>query len=181
MMRRSLLCSFFSKLNISRRLMTTNTPSTNDFVLAHEISDKGVLTLNRPKALNATNLVMLETLLANIQKWSNQKSLIIVKNVGKGFSAGGDLRSIVESDANYGRIVFRTEYIMNHTIANLKTPYVALINGITMGGGVGISVHGKYCVATENTTVAMPESAVGKLNIQIIINKEINTKEIILL
>lgn len=178
MLRKSLLRPLFSKLDCnSMRLMTTttNTLAANDLVLAHEINDKGVLTINRPKALNATNLAMLEKLLVNIQKWNNQKSLIIVKNVGKGFSAGGDLRSIVESDTNYGRIVFRTEYIMNHTIANLNTPYVALINGITMGGGVGISLYGKYCIATENTLVAMPESAAGNFYI----NRKINIERII--
>lgn len=139
----------------------------NNFVIAEEVGDKGIITMNRPKAMNATNLEMLQKLLTTIQKWSNIKSLIIVKGVpGKAFSAGGDLRSIVANKENpsYGKGVWKTEYEMNHTIANLETPYVAFIDGATMGGGVGISVYAKYCIATENTLFAMPESTVGNRN-----------------
>lgn len=162
MIRKSSLWPVFSQPRSNSRLMTTATKTpTDDFVLAQEIGDKGVLTLNRPKTLNATNLDMLEKLSTNIHKWNGTKSLIIVKNVGKGFSAGGDLRSLIESDASYGRNVFRTEYVMNATIPKLKTPYISIIDGLTMGGGVGISLHGKYCIATENTLVGMPESAAG--------------------
>lgn len=142
-------------LNITRSL-------SNEFVRVDEVGDKGVLTLNRPKALNATNLDMLETLSKNIKKWNNTKSMIIVKGVaGKAFSAGGDLRSLVESSSDVGRNIFRTEYEMNYIIANLETPYIAFIDGVTIGGGVGISIYADYCIATENTVFAMPESAVG--------------------
>lgn len=105
----------------------------NNFVLADEVGDKGVLKMNRPQAFNATNLDMLEKLLTTIQKWSDTKSLIIVKGVpGKAFSAGGDLRAVVanKDNPNYGRGIWRTEYVMNHTVANLKIPYVALIDGV---------------------------------------------------
>lgn len=90
--------------------------------------------------------------------------MIIVKGAGgKAFCAGGDVRTIVEADTpDVGRKFFGTEYVMNHTIGNLKIPYVALIDGITMGGGVGISVHGRYRVATEKTLFAMPETAIGQ-------------------
>lgn len=136
----------------------------NQFIVAEEVGDKGILTINRPKAFNATDLGMLETLLKTMQKWNDTKSLIIVKGVpGKCFSAGGDLRSIVanKDNPNYGKALWKTEYVMNYTVANFKIPYVAFIDGVTMGGGVGISVHGKYCIATENTIFAMPESSVG--------------------
>ncbi|XP_031627285.1 3-hydroxyisobutyryl-CoA hydrolase, mitochondrial-like [Contarinia nasturtii] len=141
--------------NITRSL-------SNDYVRVDEVGDKGILMLNRGNAMNATNLDMLETLSTNIKNWSNQKSLIIVKGVaGKAFSAGGDLRSLVESSSDVRRKIFRTEYEMNHVIANLETPYIAFIDGVTMGGGVGISIYADYCIATENTLFGMPESSVG--------------------
>lgn len=140
----------------------TGLPST-DLVLCEEINGKGIAMLNRPKALNAGNLEMVEKLAAAINKWQNTMSLIIVKGAGeKAFCAGGDVRTIVEADTpEVGCKFFRTEYTMNHMIGSLKIPYVALIDGITMGGGVGISVHGKYRVATEKTLFAMPETAIG--------------------
>lgn len=155
------LCSTLRK---NTRLIASD---VNNFVVAEEVNDKGILTMNRPKAMNATNLEMLQKLLATIQKWSNTKSLIIIKGVpGKTFSAGGDLRAIVANKDNpsYGKGVWKTVNVMNHTIANLKIPYVAFIDGATMGGGVGISVYAKYCIATENTLFAMPESNVGNKN-----------------
>lgn len=88
--------------------------------------------------------------------------MVIVKGAGaKAFCAGGDVRSLVEQPPSYGEEFFRTEYSLNHLIGTYKIPYVALIDGITMGGGVGISVHGKYRVATEKTMFAMPETSIG--------------------
>lgn len=153
-----------STLRKNTRLIASE---ANNFVIAEDVGDKGILTMNRPKAMNATNLEMLLKLLTTIQKWSNTKSLIIVKGVpGRAFSAGGDLRAIVANKDNpsYGKGVWKTEFVMNHTVANLKIPYVAFIDGATMGGGVGISVYTKYCIATENTLFAMPESTVGNRN-----------------
>ncbi|XP_055304741.1 3-hydroxyisobutyryl-CoA hydrolase, mitochondrial-like [Sitodiplosis mosellana] len=148
-------------LRISTRFKATE---ANNYVVAKEVGDKGILTLNRPNALNAINIDMLKILAATIQKWSDTKSLIIVKGLpGIAFSAGGDLIGfdVNKDNPNYGREVWQTELVMNHTIANMKIPYVALIDGVTMGGGVGISVYAKYCIATENTLFAMPESAIG--------------------
>lgn len=135
-----------------------------DLVLAEEVGDKGILTLNRPKALNAINYEMVHKLTRVLDKWHNTKSLIIVKGTGgKAFCAGGDVRTIVEADTpEVGKTFFGTEYVMNHTIGNLQIPYVAFIDGITMGGGVGISVHGRYRIATEKTLFAMPETAIGE-------------------
>lgn len=143
-------------------MATIAQPSTN-LVLSEEINDKGVLTLNRPKALNAVNYEMVEKVHFQLSQWQKTKSLILIKGAGeKSFCAGGDVRSIVEAnDPSLGRNFFRTEYITNHMIGTLKIPYVALIDGITMGGGVGMSVHGKYRVATEKTLFAMPETAIG--------------------
>lgn len=151
-----------SPLKSLRQMATIAQPSTS-LVLSEEINDKGVLTLNRPKALNAVNSEMVEMVHAQLSQWQKTKSLILIKGAGeKSFCAGGDVRSIVEAgDPSVGRNFFRTEYITNHMIGTLKIPYVALIDGITMGGGVGMSVHGKYRVATEKTLFAMPETAIG--------------------
>lgn len=140
------------------------TATDSDFVLVEEIGDKGILTLNRPKALNACNHEMVHKIGTYIQKWHNTKSLILIKGTGeKAFCAGGDVRTIVEADTSeVGKKFFGTEYVMNFMIGSLTIPYVALIDGITMGGGVGLSVHGKYRIATERTMFAMPETAIGE-------------------
>ena len=79
----------------------------------------------------------------------------------KSFCAGGDVISLVTKSPLAAEEFFRTEYTLNHLIGTYSIPYVAFISGITMGGGVGISVHGKYRVATEKTLFAMPETAIG--------------------
>lgn len=153
-------CAF--RQNIRFMASAADLPQT-DLVLAEEINDKGLLIMNRPKALNAANYEMVDKFSAAMHKWSKTKSLIIVKgNGGKAFCAGGDVRSIVEAKTpEVGQKFFKREYTMNHLIGTLTIPYVALIDGITMGGGVGISVHGRYRVATEKTLFAMPETAIG--------------------
>lgn len=155
--------------NNTRMMASTAGLPASDLVLAEEVGDKGILTLNRPKALNAANFEMVNKFAAAIDKWHNTKSMIIVKGAGgKAFCAGGDVRTIVEADSpDVGRKFFGTEYVMNHMIGNLKIPYVALIDGITMGGGVGISVHGRYRVATEKTLFAMPETAIGEFSMNL--------------
>lgn len=108
----------------------------NNFVLVDEVGDKGILTLNRPEAFNATNLEMLEKLLTTMQKWSDSKSLIIVKGVpDKAFSAGGDLREVVANKDNpsFGKVFWKTENIMNYMVGNIKIPYIAFIDGAIDG------------------------------------------------
>lgn len=87
---------------------------------------------------------------------------MIIKGAGeKSFCAGGDVRTVVEGTVSAGKEFFRNEYRNNELIGNYKKPYIAIIDGITMGGGVGLSVHGKYRIATERTLFAMPETAIG--------------------
>lgn len=156
----------FALANNFRTMSTATGLPPTDFVLCEEINGKGIATLNRPKVLNAGNFEMVEKMLAALTKWQNTMSLVIVKGAGeKAFCAGGDVRSIVEAGTpDVGKKFFGTEYTMNYMIGNLKIPYIALIDGITMGGGVGLSVHGKYRIATERTLFAMPETAIGELN-----------------
>uniref|UniRef100_A0A8C7FKL9 3-hydroxyisobutyryl-CoA hydrolase n=2 Tax=Oncorhynchus kisutch TaxID=8019 RepID=A0A8C7FKL9_ONCKI len=136
-------------------------------ILVEKVGNAGVITLNRPKALNALNMNMIRLMYPQLKKWEtdNETDIVIVKGAGgKAFCAGGDIRAVTEAgkigDA-LAKNFFREEYILNNTIGTYQKPYVALIDGITMGGGVGLSVHGRFRVATEKTLFAMPETAIG--------------------
>lgn len=133
-------------------------------VLCEEVGKSaGLITLNRPKALNAINLDMVRQVYAAMKSWQDKKSLVVIKGTGeKSFCAGGDVRAVVENGATESsRNFFREEYRLNALINAYKPDYVAIVDGITMGGGVGLSVHGKYRIATERTMFAMPETAIG--------------------
>ncbi|XP_043854632.1 3-hydroxyisobutyryl-CoA hydrolase, mitochondrial isoform X2 [Dromiciops gliroides] len=127
----------------------------------------GVITLNRPKALNSLNLSMIRQIYPQLKKWEQEPetSLIIIKGTGgKAFCAGGDVKAIFEAGKTKQKMAqefFKEEYTLNSTIGTCQKPYVSLIDGITMGGGAGISVHGHFRVATEKTLFAMPETALG--------------------
>uniref|UniRef100_A0A8C2JH48 3-hydroxyisobutyryl-CoA hydrolase n=1 Tax=Cyprinus carpio TaxID=7962 RepID=A0A8C2JH48_CYPCA len=136
-------------------------------VLFEKVGNAGVITLNRPKALNALNLTMIRHIYPQLKKWDkdSETDLVIIKGAGdKAFCAGGDIRAITEAGKagdSLTQDLFREEYILNNTIGTYQKPYVALIDGITMGGGVGLSVHGRFRVATEKTLFAMPETGIG--------------------
>ena len=128
----------------------------------------GLVTLNRPKALNALTLPMIRRYNPQLIKWAADRAVAAVVMQGAGdraFCAGGDIRAIYDvgrgSDAAIHRDFFREEYILNRRIHRLAKPHVALLDGITMGGGVGLSVHGSHRVATERTLFAMPETGIG--------------------
>uniref|UniRef100_A0A5F5PM68 3-hydroxyisobutyryl-CoA hydrolase n=1 Tax=Equus caballus TaxID=9796 RepID=A0A5F5PM68_HORSE len=127
----------------------------------------GVITLNRPKLLNTLTVGMIRQIYTQLKKWEQDPEtfLIIIKGAGgKAFCAGGDIRAISEIGNKNQKILqdfFREEYMLNNYIASYRKPYVALIHGITMGGGVGVSVHGQFRVATEKSLFAMPETAIG--------------------
>ncbi|XP_058467385.1 3-hydroxyisobutyryl-CoA hydrolase, mitochondrial [Malaya genurostris] len=156
-----LLCPSQRYISLVFRTMSSVAERT---VICEEFGkDKAVITLNRQKALNAINLDMVRQIYAAMKKWQDNKSLVIIKGAGeKSFCAGGDVRAIVENGpVDSSRNFFREEYRLNELIGSYKPDYVAIIDGITMGGGVGLSVHGKYRVATERTMFAMPETAIG--------------------
>ncbi|NXU13570.1 HIBCH protein, partial [Pardalotus punctatus] len=146
--------------------MSKQTDSTAE-VLLEKKGGAGIITLNRPKALNALNLSMIQQIYPQIKTWEKDPEtfLIIIKGTGgKAFSAGGDIRAITEAGKVGDKLTqdfFKGEYSLNNAIGTCKKPYVALIDGITMGGGVGVSVHGHFRVATEKTVFAMPETAIG--------------------
>lgn len=137
-------------------------PDTN-FLLADEIGDKGILTLNRPDALNAENYEMIHKIHNCLEKWQNTKSMILIKSSSGGvFCAGGDLEAVIKAgDPNVlGRQIAKS-YVTNYMIGNSKIPYVALIDGVTIGSGAGLSVPGKFRIATERTVYSMPEVMIG--------------------
>ncbi len=133
----------------------------------------GVITLNRPKALNALDQPMCLAIDAALKVWAKDDSIaaVLIRGAGdRAFCSGGDVRTVREDGIAWkhgqseGRIVtdfFRDEYRVNRRIKTFPKPYLALIDGITMGGGVGLSVHGAYRIATERTLIAMPETGIG--------------------
>jgi enoyl-CoA hydratase len=128
----------------------------------------GIVTLNRPQALNAVNLAMVRALAAQLDAWAGDDAVtrvLLTAAGGRAFCAGGDLRAVYD----FGRAgryeealeFWRAEYALNAAIKNYRKPYVALIDGIVMGGGVGISVHGSHRVAGDRFLFAMPEVGIG--------------------
>ncbi len=123
--------------------------------------------LNRPSALHALNLTMCEAMTAALLDWCDDTSVqavLIDHAEGRGFCAGGDIRMLAESGAKDGvdaRAFFHAEYRLNHLLFTYPKPTVGFMDGITMGGGVGLALPCDYRVATENTRFAMPETGIG--------------------
>jgi enoyl-CoA hydratase len=127
----------------------------------------GRVKLNRPKALNSLTFHMVEEIAAILPIFSGDPSIAAVLITGegeRGLCAGGDIRALYDARANaseVGEIFFRSEYRMNAAIAEFPKPYIAIMDGITMGGGVGVSAHGSVRIVTEKTRMAMPETGIG--------------------
>ncbi len=128
----------------------------------------GHVTLNRPKALNAVTHHMVRALAAQLDAWKHDPGVtrVVVTAAGeRAFSAGGDLRQVTglgQAGRHQEALVFwREEYTLNAAIKHYPKPYVALIDGIVMGGGVGVSVHGSHRVAGDRFLFAMPEVGIG--------------------
>jgi enoyl-CoA hydratase len=137
-------------------------------LLTHRHGAVGHISLNRPKALHALTLEMCHTMSAALSKWAVDdaiEAVIIDHAEGRGFCAGGDIAFLRNSALNdggvSGRKFFHDEYQLNHQLFTYPKPVVAFMDGITMGGGVGIAMPAKYRVATENTRLAMPETGIG--------------------
>ncbi len=128
----------------------------------------GRIRLNRPKALNALDLEMVEQVEAALERFKGMAEVhaVLVDATGeKAFCAGGDVRAIraqgMAGETTPIAAFFEAEYRMNQTIAEYPKPYVALVDGICLGGGIGISVHGSHRVASEHAMFAMPETAIA--------------------
>ena len=127
----------------------------------------GRITLNRPKAIHALNRTMCETMIAALLAWRTDATVqsILIDHAGeRGFCAGGDIRMIADSGAGDGvdaRAFFLAEYRLNALMFGYPKPITAIVDGIVMGGGVGISEPAAVRIATERTTYAMPETGIG--------------------
>lgn len=127
----------------------------------------GRISLNRPKAIHALNLAMCEAMTEALLAWRDDDGVDVIlldHAEGRGFCAGGDIRMLAESGAKGGdeaRTFFHVEYRLNHLLFTYEKPIVAFMDGITMGGGVGIALPAQYRIATENTRFAMPETGIG--------------------
>lgn len=136
-------------------------------VLFSRVGSAGLITLNRPKALNALTLNMVRLIHPQLNEWARDPAirLVMIEGAGeKGFCAGGDIRALHDwgkAGARDAYDFYREEYRLNTAIKRYPKPYVALMDGITMGGGVGMSVHGSHRVATERLVFAMPETGIG--------------------
>lgn len=127
----------------------------------------GLITLNRPKALNALTHGMCLAMKAQLDAWTVDAAVktVLVRGAGeRAFCAGGDIRALYDSGragTAYALDFYRDEYILDAAIKHFPKPYVALIRGIVMGGGVGVSLHGSHRIADESTMFAMPETGIG--------------------
>jgi len=128
----------------------------------------GIVTLNRPKALNAVTHAMVLALRTQLDDWASDPAVtrVVITAAGeRAFSAGGDIRALYDlgKAGRHGEALrfWRNEYPLNAAIKNYRKPYVALIDGIAMGGGIGISVHGSHRVAGDKFQFAMPEVGIG--------------------
>jgi enoyl-CoA hydratase len=137
-------------------------------IICEKVAACGIITLNRPKALNALTLTMVREMAGALDRWEEDAGIgrIIVRGAGdKAFCAGGDIRVMYElgkAGRHADQLTFwREEYRLNRRIKLYPKPYLALADGIVMGGGAGLSVHGSHVIAGENFTFAMPEAGIG--------------------
>ncbi len=141
---------------------------TEDAIMTRRDGRAGRILMNRPSALNALDLEMIRSFTRALEQFQADPHVHVVVVEGAGdraFCAGGDIRALRENQLKGDRgpveAFFSDEYALNRMIAAYPKPYVALIDGICMGGGIGVSVHGAYRVATEHAMFAMPETAIG--------------------
>lgn len=128
----------------------------------------GEIYLDRPKALNALTLPMVDAIHQQMRLWERDDAIAVLTiegTGGKAFCAGGDIRGLYDAHQNNEPELldafYRREYLLNHYMSQYPKPCIALLDGITMGGGVGVSVHGRYRLVTEKTMFAMPETGIG--------------------
>jgi enoyl-CoA hydratase len=141
-----------------------------DEILPGRKGGLAILTINRPQALNALTLENYRCIDPALRDWAADLSVraVVVRGAGdRAFCAGGDVRAVYEAGrgtsgaADLPAVFFREEYELIRRIHHFPKPYIAIIDGITMGGGAGISVNGAYRIATERTLLAMPETGIG--------------------
>jgi len=136
-------------------------------LIARREGSAGIIRLNRPKAINAVTLEMFRDIDKALDAFEADPAVAVILLEGageRGLCAGGDIRALYESSqvkGDLGKILWREEYILNARIAKFAKPYVSFMDGIVMGGGVGLSAHSSHRVVTERTKLAMPEVGLG--------------------
>lgn len=158
---------------------STKAPESNEFkeqpgdepddVLFQSIYGLRTIELNRPKKLNSLNGSMARKIIPRLQEWSKSQlaNVVVLKGAGRALCAGGDVAALAKLNTEgpegqkKSSDYFALEYKLDHLIATYSKPYIAFMDGITMGGGVGLSVHAPFRIATENTVYAMPETTIG--------------------
>jgi enoyl-CoA hydratase len=146
--------------------MTAVVAEEGDLIVRRE-GGAGVIRLNRPKAINAMTLEMSLGIDAALDRFETdpEVGVIVLEGAGeRGLCAGGDIRGLYESSrvgGDLGKVFWRQEYIMNARIAKYPKPYVAFMDGLVMGGGVGLSAHASHRIVTDRTKLAMPEVGLG--------------------
>lgn len=144
-----------------------HTVAENEDILVNVDNGVGVVTLNRPKAINSLTHSMVADLEKALRNWENDDSVhtVLLSGSGeRGLCAGGDVIAIHHSAKAGGaeaRSFWHDEYVLNAYIAEYPKPYVALMDGIVMGGGVGVSAHGDIRIVTERSMIGMPETGIG--------------------
>eukprot|EP00090_Calanus_glacialis_P005666 TRINITY_DN14380_c0_g1_i1.p1 TRINITY_DN14380_c0_g1~~TRINITY_DN14380_c0_g1_i1.p1 ORF type:complete len:373 (-),score=98.30 TRINITY_DN14380_c0_g1_i1:444-1520(-) len=138
----------------------------DDNILSSVENGVGWITLNRPRALNALSLEMIRKMTSLLKSWDMEGSgvkVIVVKGAGeRAFCSGGDIKTIAKAKGEqFQKDFIKEEYLLDHLVGSLRVPYITILDGITMGGGVGISVNGRFRVGTEKTVFAMPECGIG--------------------
>jgi enoyl-CoA hydratase len=147
--------------------VTEESDRETDEVLTQIDNGVGLITLNRPKAINSLNQTMVDALSAVLTRWADDDAVraVVLSGAGeRGLCAGGDIVAVYHSARKDGvevRKFWRDEYLLNGQIGRFAKPYVSLMDGIVMGGGVGVSAHGSVRVVTETSKVAMPEVGIG--------------------
>lgn len=147
----------------------------NQEVRLQTLGPVGHIELNRPKALNALSLGMLKSISEALAQWRDdpQVEMVVISGVGdRAFCSGSDVKAIAKElqaarhfvpgkPGSLAADFFRAEYTLDYVIANYPKPFITYMDGITMGGGAGVAVHGSHRIATERTTFAMPETGIG--------------------
>lgn len=153
----------------SASILTEQPGDDPDDVLFSSLYGVRTIELNRPKKLNSLNGSMARKILPRLKEWENSQmaNVIMITGAGpKAFCAGGDVAELARQNSTKdgqkkSTDYFRLEYTLDHLIATYSKPYIAVMDGITMGGGVGLSVHAPFRIATEKTVFAMPETTIG--------------------
>jgi enoyl-CoA hydratase len=147
--------------------MTEASVITEPDLIARREGSAGIIRLNRPKAINAVTLEMFRDIDKALDAFEADAdvAVIVLEGAGeRGLCAGGDIRALWEDSkgaGDLGKVLWREEYILNARIKKFPKPYVAFMDGIVMGGGVGLSAHSSHRVVTERTKLAMPEVGLG--------------------